>query len=198
MNPEHIVVVSGLPRSGTSMMMSMLEAGGLPLLIDGVRTADGDNPKGYFEFERVKRLREGDVAWLSEAQGKAVKIISYLLLHLPENYRYRVIFMQRDLDEVLASQRKMLVNRGEDPDKLEEDQLKEIMEKHLEQVDTWCAEQPHLDRLEVPYREVIQKAGRFIDSIRDFLGVDLDPVKMASVVDPGLYRQHGRNDPVGK
>jgi hypothetical protein len=127
---DAVVVVSGLPRSGTSMMMSMLEAGGLPLLKDDVRTADTDNPKGYFEFERVKKLREGDVDWLPEAQGRAVKIISYLLLHLPATYDYRVIFMQRDLDEVMASQRKMLTHRGEDPNKLEEHKLKEVMRKH--------------------------------------------------------------------
>lgn len=172
------------------MMMSMLEAGGLPLLIDGVRTADGDNPKGYFEFERVKKLREGDVSWLTEAQGKAVKIISYLLLHLPENYRYRVIFMQRDLDEVLASQRKMLMHRGEDPDKMEERELKAIMEKHLKQVDDWSATQSHLVLLKIPYGDVIQAPDRFLGSITDFLGVDLDHAKMAAVVDPKLYRQH--------
>ena len=111
-----IVIVSGLPRSGTSMAMKMLEAGGMPILADGIRTADISNPKGYYEYEPVKELdKGGDVAWLAEARGKAVKIISFLLTWLPETYDYRVIFMQRDLREVLASQNAMLAHRGEAP-----------------------------------------------------------------------------------
>jgi hypothetical protein len=188
---DAVVVVSGLPRSGTSMMMSMLEAGGLPLLKDDVRTADTDNPKGYFEFERVKKLREGDVDWLPEAQGRAVKIISYLLLHLPATYDYRVIFMQRDLDEVMASQRKMLTHRGEDPNKLEEHKLKEVMRKHLLQVEDWTAQQGNIERLDVPYQQIIQKPQPFINAIDRFLGAGLDLQKMGDMIDPNLYRQRG-------
>src|ERR1700730_12387191 len=99
-----IVVVSGTPRSGTSMAMKMLDAGGMPTLTDGIRAADESNPKGYYEFERVKELdKNGDIAWLSDARGNAVKIISFLLTFLPESFDYQVIFMDRDLDEVLAS-----------------------------------------------------------------------------------------------
>lgn len=109
-----IIIVSGLPRSGTSMMMSVLQAGGVPLLTDGVRAPDAGNPRGYFEFEAVKELdKHGDPAWLPSARGKAVKIISFLLTRLPENYDYRVIFMQRDLDEVIASQNTLLAARRE-------------------------------------------------------------------------------------
>ena len=98
-----ITIVSGLPRSGTSMMMKMLEAGGIPIVQDGIRTANTDNPKGYYEFERVKQLPKGDTAWLADSHGKAVKIISALLKHLPSDYEYKVLFMRRDLDEVTAS-----------------------------------------------------------------------------------------------
>ena len=109
-----IVVVSGLPRSGTSMLMKMLEAGGLSVMTDGQRTADEDNPKGYFEVERIKGLaQEGERGWLAGARGKAIKIISYLLRSLPPQFNYRVVFVRRDLDEVLASQSKMMARRGE-------------------------------------------------------------------------------------
>ncbi len=110
-----IVIVSGLPRSGTSMLMNMLLDGGVPLLTDGIRNADHGNSRGYFEYEPVKALeKHGDLSWLPRARGKAVKIISFLLTWLPERYDYRVIFMQRDLDEIIASQNRMLA-RPEEP-----------------------------------------------------------------------------------
>ena len=108
--PVPITVVSGLPRSGTSMMMKMLEAGGVPLIIDNLRTSDEDNPAGYYEFEPVKKLGKGDSGWLADAQGKAVKVIAALLVHLPAAYTYQIIFMHREMSEILASQRKMLLN----------------------------------------------------------------------------------------
>lgn len=184
-----IIAVSGLPRSGTSLMMSMLEAGGMQLLIDNVRSADDDNPKGYFEYERVKKLRDGDIAWLPEAEGKAVKIISYLLQHLSDHHEYRVIFMQRDLSEILASQRKMLINRGEDPDKVDEDELRRLMLAHLDQVQKWMQQQSNISTLEVQYRDLIDHTEEQIPRIDDFLGNVLNREKMASVIDPTLYRQ---------
>lgn len=112
-----VVIVSGLPRSGTSMMMSMLKAGGMELLVDSQRKADDDNPKGYYELEKVKNLRH-DNSWLNEASHKAVKVISILLYQLPEDIRYKIIFIKRNLDEVLASQQLMLERRGNSlPDK---------------------------------------------------------------------------------
>ena len=113
-DPDPIVVVSGLPRSGTSMMMQMLEAGGMEVMTDGLRAADEDNLKGYFEYETVKALHT-DRNWLPEARGKAVKIISELLKYLPETQTYRIIFLRRALEEVLASQDRMLVRRGVQP-----------------------------------------------------------------------------------
>ena len=135
--PAPAIIVSGLPRSGTSMMMKMLEAGGIPALTDAIRAADGDNPKGYYEFERVKQMDKGDTAWMTSAQGKAVKVISALLQHLPADYEYRVIFVRRNLNEVLASQRKMLINRDEDKNTVDDEEMERLFTMHLEQVSTW-------------------------------------------------------------
>jgi len=184
-----VTIVSGLPRSGTSMMMKLLEAGGLPPLTDNLRTADEDNPKGYYEFERVKQLPKGDVAWLPEAQGKVVKVIAALLPHLPGGYHYRVIFMQRAMPEVLASQRQMLIRRGEDPDKIPDDVIAKLFEKHLKQVNDWVSQQPNVERLDVNYNEMLKNPQPFIDQIDVFLGGQLDEAKMATVVDPSLHRQ---------
>ena len=183
-----IVVVSGLPRSGTSMMMKMLEAGGIPPLTDKIRTADDDNPKGYYEFERVKKLKEGDTAWLDDAQGKAVKVITALLTYLPESYNYDVVFMERALPEVLASQRKMLINRGEDPDKISEEELTELFQKHLSQVMRWIESQPNVRYLGVSYNRLLQDPDPYVGQINQFLGKRLEVEEMEGVVDPKLYR----------
>jgi hypothetical protein len=184
-----VTIVSGLPRSGTSMMMKMLEAGGLPPLTDNLRTADEDNPKGYYEFERVKQLPKGDVAWLPDAQGKVVKVIAALLPSLPGGYHYRVVFMQRAMSEVLASQRQMLIRRGEDPDKIPDDVIAKLFEKHLKQVNDWVNQQPNVERLDVNYNEMLKNPQPFIEQIDAFLDHQLDAVKMAAVVDPALHRQ---------
>src|SRR5688572_23499153 len=127
-----IVVVSGLPRSGTSMMMNMLEAGGVELLVDGLRRPDGNNPRGYFEFEPVKELDQyGDASWLLQAPGRAVKVISYLLPKLPQSFAYQVIFMNRDLSEILASQRRMLIDRSQPTGDTSDEQMLAIYEEHL-------------------------------------------------------------------
>jgi hypothetical protein len=184
-----VTIVSGLPRSGTSMMMKMLEAGGLPPLTDNLRTADEDNPKGYYEFERVKQLPKGDAAWLPDAQGKVVKVIAALLPSLPGGYQYRIIFMQRAMPEVLASQRQMLIRRGEDPDKIPDDMIAKLFEKHLKQVNDWVSQQPNVKRLDVNYNEMLKNPRPFIEQIDAFLGGQLDKAKMAAVVDPNLHRQ---------
>ncbi len=184
-----VTVVSGLPRSGTSMMMKLLEAGGLPPLTDNIRTADEDNPKGYYEFERVKQLPKGDVAWLPDAQGKVVKVIAALLPSLPNGYHYRVIFMQRAMPEVLASQRQMLIRRGEDPNKIPDEVLAKLFEKHLKQVNDWASQQSNVARLDVNYNEMLKNPQPFIAQINAFLGYQLNVQQMATVVDPNLHRQ---------
>ena len=184
-----VTIVSGLPRSGTSMMMKMLEAGGLEVFTDNIRTADDDNPKGYYEFERVKKLDKGDTVWLDDAQGKVVKVISVLLQHLPAGYTYRVIFMHRQITEVLASQRKMLIRRGEPTDKVSDERLAQLYRKHLRQVEGWLAQQPNFSVLYVTYNDVLNDPLPHVRRINQFLGGWLDEQKMATVVDPSLYRQ---------
>ncbi len=185
--PKTVVIVSGLPRSGTSMMMKMLEAGGLPVLSDGQRTADTDNPEGYYEFERVKQMDKGDNGWLGEAEGKVVKVISALLEHLPPDHSYHVIFMNRRLEEVLASQRKMLVHRGQASD-ISDEKLAELLEKHLRKVKGWLAAQPHFHLLEVDYNRLLAEPQPFAAQINRFLAGALDEEAMAAVVNPSLYR----------
>ena len=190
--PQPIVtVVSGLPRSGTSMMMKMLEAGGIPPLTDEIREADKDNPKGYYEFERVKKLDEGDTAWLEEAQGKAVKVISALLKYLPQGYTYKVLFMRRNMEEILASQRQMLIRRGEPTDEVSDEELMELFGKHLAQVQAWVDEQPNVDVLYVSYNEVMENPLAQVVRVNHFLGDTLDAESMVAVVDRVLYRQRG-------
>jgi hypothetical protein len=187
---DHVVtVVSGLPRSGTSMMMKMLDEAGLPPLTDGIRTADRDNPKGYYEFERVKKLVDGDIAWVPEAQGKAVKVIAALVQYLPPDYVYKMIFMQRNMDEILSSQRQMLVRRGEPTDTVDDGELATLFSKHLDQVTAWIALQPNIDVLYVNYNEVLTDPSGHAQKINRFLGNTLDAGKMAQVIDPSLYRQ---------
>jgi hypothetical protein len=187
-----IIIVSGLPRSGTSMMMKMLEVGGIPPLTDQVREADEDNPKGYYEFERVKKLGEGDAAWLPQARGKAVKVIAALLPYLPDTYDYQILFMQRAMPEILASQRKMLLNRGEDPDKISDQEMARLFKKHLRKVRAWMDTQPHVTYLEVNYNQMLADPRPQVDQVNRFLGGGLDTQRMLQVVDPSLYRQRQR------
>lgn len=184
-----VIVVSGLPRSGTSMLMRMLDVGGIPPLTDALRTADDDNPGGYYEFEPVKKLREGDSSWLPQAQGKAVKVISALLTYLPPTQVYQVLFIQRAIPEILASQRKMLINRGEDPNKVSDAEMGQYFEKHLAQVAAWLSDQKHITTLYVDYNQMVRDPAPTAQKINAFLGGNLDVEKMIGVVDPALYRQ---------
>jgi len=187
---DFVTVVSGLPRSGTSLMMRMLDAGGLPPVTDGERTADTDNPRGYYELERVKLLPKGDVAWVERARGKAVKVISALMVYLPANYTYRVIFMQREMKEILASQRKMLERRNEDPNRLSDETLTALFAKHLEEAEAWMASrESNLRVLRVSYNEIVREPEPLVARIDEFLGLSLDRGKMLEVIEPRLYRQ---------
>jgi hypothetical protein len=170
------------------MMMKMLEAGGMPVLTDHIRTADEDNPEGYFEFERVKQI-EHDRAWLEDARGKAVKMVGALLKHLPANYKYKVIFMQRRMEEVLASQREMLVRRGEPTDTIGDERMAELFAKHVENIEAWIDQQPNIHVLYVDYGLVLEQPEEEAQRISRFLGSSLFVEEMAAVVDPGLYRQ---------
>jgi hypothetical protein len=183
-----IVVVSGLPRSGTSMTMRMLEAGGLHALADGVRTADEDNPRGYFEDERVKDLEQmADKGWLKAARGRVIKVISMLLKELPKGNSYQVLFMRRNLHEVLASQRKMLERRGESSDTADEKML-ELYQSHLEKVEIMLRLRPEFDAIYVDYRSVVDSPRDEAERINRFLGGGLDVDRMTAVVEAQLYR----------
>ena len=186
---EFITIVSGLPRSGTSMMMKMLEAGGMLPYTDNIRTADDDNPKGYYEFERVKKLPDGDTNWLPDAGGKAVKVISALLEHLPVEYNYRVLFMQRKMEEILASQKQMLIRSGQPTDRVGDEQLADMYGKHLAKVKTWLENQANMRVIYLDYNQMLVDPQKSADQVNIFLGEGLDPQAMAAVVDTSLYRQ---------
>lgn len=187
---DEITIVSGLPRSGTSMMMKMLEAGGLEAVTDGERTADEDNPKGYYEFESVKTVRE-DVSWLPQIQGKVVKMVSELLFHLPEDFEYRIVFMERNLDEVIRSQNTMLERMGRDRSGGSDDQIRKLFEKHLKKVKTWLSRQANIRTLFISYNDTLENPKTSIEELKRFFSdsTDLDTDKMSSVIDPNLYRQ---------
>jgi len=186
---EPVIVVSGLPRSGTSMLMKMLEAGGVEVFTDGVRQADEDNPRGYFELEKVKNLqKQTDRSWLREARGKAVKVISQLLPELPPENTYKVLFINRNLHEVIASQNKMLLRRGEKVDPASDERMRGLFEKHLEKTKSWLESGKHFEVLELDYSQVIAAPVLQARKIREFLGQSLDVDKMAGAVEASLYR----------
>ena len=182
-----ITIVSGLPRSGTSMMMRMLAAGGLPVLSDGARAPDPDNPHGYYEDERVKRLGQ-DAMWLGEAEGKAVKVVAPLLALLPAGYDYRVVFLERDLDEVLASQAALLVRTGHmtgDPSL-----LRQAFTAQLDRARTLlCTREAWTKTLYVSHRSLLAAPVVEAERIARFVDGALDVAAMAAVVDPALHRQ---------
>jgi hypothetical protein len=182
---SEIIVVSGLPRSGTSLMMQMLHAGGVPMLSDDVRAADIDNPRGYFEFEPAKRLKS-DASWLPAARGRAIKIISQLLYDLPLIERYRLIFMERPLDEIILSQDAMLKRNG----RATVDQLviKRGYEQHLAGVHRWIAVQERITRLDVKYSALLADPQGQATRVNEFLDNALAIEPMASAVDTSLYR----------
>ena len=182
-----IVVVSGLPRSGTSMAMKMLEAGGLTVVTDGLRTADEDNPRGYYEDERVKRLhKEQDKAWLREARGKVIKIISFLLKSLPPEHNYKVVFMHRNLREIVASQNKMLARLGK-PNDLPDEAAAQLLGAQVKDA-TFFLKRPQFELLEMHYSETLAAARPQAERLAAFVGGGLDVGKMAAVVDEQLYR----------
>lgn len=170
------------------MMMKMLEAGGIEPLTDRVREADEDNLGGYYEFEQVKKVAQ-DARWLEQARGKAVKVISRLLCDLPPAHTYRVIFMQRQLDEVLASQQQMLQRRGRAGEGGSDAEMKRLFTRHLEDVGKWLSRQPNFAVLYASYNEILAQPLEHSRRIDRFLGGGLEVERMAAVVDQQLYRQ---------
>ena len=186
LNSQEIGIVSGLPRSGTSMMMRMLEAGGLEVVTDGLREADIDNPKGYYEFERVKQIKE-DSSWIPSTRGRVFKMVSLLLYHLPADEKYRIVLMRRSTEEILASERKMLERLGKDPGP-PDGRMSEIFAKHLTHLEDWLTHQTHIECLQVSYNDVLADPEPVLTEVGTFMGGDLDVARMTAVVDRSLYR----------
>ena len=184
-----IFIVSGLPRSGTSLMMQMLEAGGMPVLTDHIRKPDQSNPKGYYELEKVKMLST-DTSWLDQAEGKAIKVVSLLLYNLPDTYQYKIIFMERDINEVLSSQKEMLKHRDEETGPVDVN-MHSFFESHLIKLREWLKTREDMDVLYCNYNETIKKPAEAANRIAGFLSpANLDPDKMISVIDKSLYRHN--------
>jgi hypothetical protein len=184
-NHRDIIVVSGLPRSGTSLLMQMLDAGGIEVVCDHVREADVDNPRGYFELERAKQI-ETDASWLPEARGKVLKMISLLLYHLPPSERYRVIFVKRNMEEVLASQEKMLRRRGRAG--APRRQIMEAYTLHLENLFQWLLARPNMEVLVVSYNDLLDDPRAHAQKISRFLDGRPAVEAMVQAVDLNLYR----------
>lgn len=193
---DDIIVVSGLPRSGTSMLMKMLDAGGVRVFTDNLRTSDTDNPGGYYEYERIKDLEnENDKSWLRSARGAALKVISHLLKALPDDNYYRVILIRRDLGEVIQSQNIMLENRDE-PNPVSDQKAMEIYGKHLIDTKVYARRRPNFNLLEVHYRLAVADPLSVSREIDSYLGGGLDVHAMAAVVNHDLYRN--RNTETGQ
>ena len=183
-----ITVVSGLPRSGTSLMMQMLAAGGMPVLTDGLRTPDIENPRGYYEWETIKSLPQNPQC-IVEAESKAVKVISQLLFALPPDRQYQIIFMERPLAEVLASQTEMIRRMKSSTASVPPSAMLAALQAHLNQVRAWLAGQKNLSLLHVKYGDVISQPRVVAETVQHFLREALNVDAMAAQVDPTLYRQ---------
>jgi hypothetical protein len=188
---DYVIIVSGLPRSGTSMMMKAIDAGGIEPIIDHIRKADEDNPKGYYEFELVKKTKE-DASWIKDAPGKVVKMVYRLLYDLPAEHQYRVVFMQRDLKEILDSQSKMLERSGKSGGGIPDEQMKALFQAELSKCKKWLAQQPNFKALYIDHRDMINDGAAQAIKISDFLDGGLNTEAMAGVVDPALYRNRNQ------
>ena len=186
---EAVVIVSGLPRSGTSMLMRMLDAGGMPIMTDELREADIDNPKGYFEYGRIKDLeKETDKSYVREGRGKALKVISFLIKDLPDENDYRVLFMRRDLDEVIASQNKMIERLGSGDSSAEDEAMKEAYRNDIVRTRLLCKSRPNFELIEIHYKATIEDPAATAHRVNVFLDNGLDEAAMRAAVDASLYR----------
>lgn len=180
---NQIVIVSGLPRSGTSLMMQMMDKGGVSTLVDNKRIADNSNPKGYYEYEPVMSLHK-DNSWMQLAQNKSLKVVAPLLKFLPGELRYKIIFMNRDINEVVKSQQKMI---GKDPETLPI-QLINAFHNQLEVVNSWKNKEPGVEMIYVNYTDVLNNPNEVIKNLQSFIGVDLNTQEMEKCIDKSLYR----------
>ena len=191
---EPITVVSGLPRSGTSMMMQILEAGGLKPVTDNIRLADTSNSKGYYEHEAVKALSKGNSECLKNAQGKAIKVISSLLKHLPSDHHYKIIFMQRNIDDVLNSQGKMLLSLNKSSNSEDNKKLKKLYLQHLNNISEWLSQQNHIEVLYVNYANVLSESNNHVNQIAEFMKIKKSINAMIACIDKRMnHNNHTEN-----
>lgn len=183
---EVVTVVTGLPRSGTSMMMQMLDAGGMTCLTDDVRPSDISNPHGYMEYSRVRKIYE-DTSWLPLAAGKAIKIVVPLVQYLPKEYLYRVVFMERDIREVIKSQNTML---GQELNQRADIYMIDTFTKEIIDTKALLARRS-IPTLYVNYKSAVSSPVHVVNEINIFMGGGLDEAAMLVAVDPTLYRQRG-------
>jgi len=180
-----ITVVSGLPRSGTSLMMQILEAGGMQILTDNIRKPDENNQRGYYEYEKVKSLQK-DNSWLNEAEGKVIKVIAQLLPYLPSNLNYSIIFVERNIDEVFLSQKKMISNLSGKQSSVSDEILKKTFLSQIEKIKNLLKQSPRV--VYVNHRDLLEKGKEIITSLNTSLNLNLDLEAAYSVIDPDLYR----------
>jgi hypothetical protein len=185
-----VVVVSGLPRSGTSMLMRMLAAGGMPILQDDARPPDANNPHGYFEFAPVKQLRD-DGSWFAGARGQAVKVVSFFLPHLPPAPPCLVLHMRREIGEVLASQAAMLARLGQAAPAGDPAPLRSAFARAEQVAAASLARRPDTDVLWLRHADTLRDPARTARQLHAFLGGNLDVDAMAAAVDPRLHRERG-------
>lgn len=183
-----ITIVSGVPRSGTSLLMQMLVAGGLEPLTDGLRAADSDNPRGYYEWEPIKQLPQ-QPGLIAQAEGKVVKVISQLLLSLPPGHEYAVVYVRRPFAEVVRSQAEMIRKRGTTGASVKPEALAAALEAHSRQVAAWLERQAHIRVRWTEYHAVLARPREEAEALAVFLGLPLDTARMAAQVDPALHRQ---------
>jgi hypothetical protein len=187
---DALIIVSGLPRSGTSMMMKMLEAGGIEVVQDGIRTADPYNPGGYYEFERVKKLKENS-SWIDIANGKAIKILFNFLYDLPADKHYKIIFMERNIEEVIASQNKMLERRGESQE-VSDEEIAQLFNQEVKRSKAWLAVQKNFECLYIFYSDILRDPNGAVQQLSSFLDNNLNTSGMIAVVDKSLYRNRNK------
>ncbi len=171
-------------------MMQILEKAGLTTLTDQLRTADIDNQQGYYEYEPVKFMKDGNLVWMARAQGKVVKIISHLLAYLPAEYQYKIVFVQRNLVEVVASQNRMLENKGEAAKSANDDEeLEQIFGAHIQKIKSWISAQPNIEAVYVEYKLLVQNPAAALEPLEDFLSIELTKPEILAIVDPKYYRR---------
>jgi hypothetical protein len=192
--PPFVTIVTGVPRSGTSLLMQMLRAGGLALLCDEARPSDLDNPRGYFEFTPAKATQR-DSAWVAGASGRAVKLAHTLVATLPAGPEYRILLLRRPMAEVVASQRAWLARRGLAAGDLPEARLAAVFRAQLEELEAAVAARSGASLLRVEFARLLSDPLRVAREVRAFLALPLDCVAMAAAVEPALYRQRAARGP---